>query len=220
MLDQYRLTFAVAYGAVVEGIRTVVGLEPTGRPAKSTKSIVDKLKRESVRLSQMQDIAGCRLVVSGIDDQNIATKALLATFGNAALVVDRRALPSFGYRAVHIIVRQNEQPIEIQIRTELQHLWAELSEKISDVREPGIKYGVNESDLSRGLLLRSKDVAAHELEEEQLRLQSVTNSDPAPSPESDDEGRRFADFSLRKLALIRTFEELVRAIPQRRGGEK
>ena len=31
--------------------------------------------------------------------------------------------------------------IEVQIRTELQHLWAELSEKLADTIDPAIKYG-------------------------------------------------------------------------------
>ena len=31
--------------------------------------------------------------------------------------------------------------VEIQIRTTLQHLWAELSERSSDVLDPDIKYG-------------------------------------------------------------------------------
>ena len=34
------------------------------------------------------------------------------------------------------------KPIEIQVRTILQHLWAEFSEKMADVVEPGLKYGV------------------------------------------------------------------------------
>ena len=60
-LDAYRRAFSEAYESVIQVIREEVGLEPTGRPAKSTKSIIDKLRRESLRLSQMQDIAGCRV---------------------------------------------------------------------------------------------------------------------------------------------------------------
>ncbi|GAC1306974.1 MAG: hypothetical protein NVSMB21_10350 [Vulcanimicrobiaceae bacterium] len=39
------------------------------RTAKSTSSIVAKLQRESTRLSQIQDIAGCRIVVPTIAAQ-------------------------------------------------------------------------------------------------------------------------------------------------------
>ena len=58
LLNDFRLSFAPAYEAVVEVLRNALKLEPTGRPAKSTVSIVDKLRRESLRLRQMQDIAG------------------------------------------------------------------------------------------------------------------------------------------------------------------
>jgi putative GTP pyrophosphokinase len=62
LLDQYRRSFTEAYEFVVGAIRKELSLEPTGRPAKSTTSIADKLRRESIRLTQIQDIAGCRLI--------------------------------------------------------------------------------------------------------------------------------------------------------------
>jgi (p)ppGpp synthase/HD superfamily hydrolase len=64
LLDAYRRSFAESYEFVVDKIRQDLRLVPTGRPAKSTSSIIDKLDRESIRLSQIQDIAGCRIVVS------------------------------------------------------------------------------------------------------------------------------------------------------------
>ena len=60
-LDAYRRSFGQGYEEVVSRIRNALKLEPSGRPAKSTTSIVEKLRRETIRLSQMQDIAGCRL---------------------------------------------------------------------------------------------------------------------------------------------------------------
>ena len=140
LLDQYRRSFADAYAQVVKTVRQCLGQEPTGRPAKSTTSIVDKLRRESIRLSQVQDIAGCRLVVSDVLAQQKAIERLSQAFGKAT-VVDRREHPSHGYRAVHVIAFVEGQPVEIQVRTTLQHLWAEFSEKLSDVLDPGIKYG-------------------------------------------------------------------------------
>jgi hypothetical protein len=57
------------------------------------------------------------------------------------MVVDRRAEPVNGYRAVHVIVFPESVPIEIQIRTELQHEWAELFEKLADLVGRDIRYG-------------------------------------------------------------------------------
>ena len=140
LLDRYRRSFTEAYEAVVESIRTELALEPTGRPAKSTTSISDKLRRESIRLSQIQDIAGCRVIVPDIAHQESVVQSLISLFEHTT-VSDRRAKPSHGYRAVHVIVNTRGKLIEIQVRTALQHLWAELSEKFSDVIDPAIKYG-------------------------------------------------------------------------------
>src|SRR5215210_6467006 len=140
LLDQYRRSFSEEYEAIIEAIRKELGLEPTGRPAKSTTSISDKLRRESIRLTQIQDIAGCRLIVTDIANQESVVQSLTSLFEHTT-VSDRREKPSHGYRAVHVIVNSQGKLIEIQVRTVLQHLWAELSEKGSDIIAPAIKYG-------------------------------------------------------------------------------
>lgn len=140
LLDQYRRSFAEPYEYVVSIIRNQLKLDPTGRPAKSTGSITDKLRRESARLSQMQDIAGCRIVVSDIVAQDKAVEDLVSHLGKVK-VFDRRRSPSHGYRAVHIVVHHSDKNVEIQVRSVIQHMWAELSEKAADVVDPAVKYG-------------------------------------------------------------------------------
>ena len=140
LLDEYRRSFGEAYESVVVAIRAELRLEPTGRPGKSTSSIVEKLNRESIRLTQMQDIAGCRVVVPDSIEQETVVAALKAMFPRA-VVVDRRDQPSHGYRAVHVIVHISGRGVEVQVRTNLQHAWAELSERRSDTVDPAIKYG-------------------------------------------------------------------------------
>lgn len=159
-LDEFRRSFAEAYEFVIGAIRNELDLEPTGRPAKSTTSISDKLKRESIRLTQVQDIAGCRLVVTGILEQERVV-GLLASLFDDTEIIDRRTNPSHGYRAVHVIVTREEKLVEIQVRTSYQHVWAELSEKFSDVFDHAIKYGGGD-ELVRRLLLKWSDVVARE----------------------------------------------------------
>src|SRR4051794_37879626 len=79
-LEDYRRSFYPAYGSVVRGITERVGSSPTGRPAKSTRSIVEKLRRESIRLTQIQDIAGCRLLVADLGEQDEIVRGLVDTF--------------------------------------------------------------------------------------------------------------------------------------------
>jgi len=167
LLDEYRRSFTDAYAAVVERIRQNLALEPTGRPAKSTTSIAGKLLRESVRLTQIQDTAGCRIVVPDIAEQERVLTSLLELFPTST-VSDRRAKPSHGYRAVHLIAQVGGKLVEIQIRTTLQQLWAELSEKLSDLSDPAIKYGEGNPSLKEMLRLASEIVSMNEGPESQL----------------------------------------------------
>lgn len=69
---------------------------------------------------------------------------LCTLFGDedrAPKIIDRRAVPMHGYRAVHVIVFPDGEPIEIQVRTARQHEWAELFEKLADLVGRGIRYG-------------------------------------------------------------------------------
>ena len=73
-LDEYRRSFGEAHEEIVKTIRERLQLEPTGRPAKSTVSLVEKLHRESIRLVQVQDIAGCRsssIQLRGFKDEQL-----------------------------------------------------------------------------------------------------------------------------------------------------
>ena len=158
MLDDYRRSFVGAYEQVVRTTREQLGVEVTGRPAKSTTSIVEKLRRESIRLTQIQDIAGCRLVVGDVAAQDHAVESFKGLFKNLT-IVDRRERPSYGYRAVHVIVDIAGKPIEIQVRTSIQHKWAELSEKVSDILDSSIKYGGGD-ETTRSWLARTSDLIA------------------------------------------------------------
>lgn len=174
LLNEYRKSFHESYRHVMVHIRET-GHAPTGRSAKSTVSIVQKLRRESIRLSQMQDIAGCRVVVHDIKNQDTLTTQILNLLPHIT-VIDRRELPSHGYRAVHIIAEADRSPIEIQIRTRLQHLWAELSERFSDFVDPTIKYGGGPSVYREKLAICSNHVAYCE-EMEPVRTDALLRSD-------------------------------------------
>lgn len=46
--------------------------------------------------------------------------------------------------------------VEIQVRTELQHLWAEISEKLADTYGAALKYGGGEKGIRHQLGLMSE----------------------------------------------------------------
>lgn len=167
LLDEYRRSFSPAYDTVVSIIRGKLQLEPTGRPTKSTSSIVEKLQRESVRLSQIQDIAGCRVVLPDMVVQDHIVDSIKSLFREVT-VVDRRVKPSYGYRAVHVIVRTHGKVIEIQVRSTLQHIWAAFSERLSDRIDPNIKYGGGRQEIRDLLSSASKQVEDFEVGERLL----------------------------------------------------
>jgi ppGpp synthetase/RelA/SpoT-type nucleotidyltranferase len=115
----------------------------------------------------MQDIAGCRIIIGGVLKQDEAVVCLTKAFAETS-VVDRRKTPSHGYRAVHVIVRRHGMPVEIQIRTELEHNWAQLSEKLSDIVDPSVKYGGGPEPLKSMLLDLSQTVGQIEAAEHRL----------------------------------------------------
>lgn len=95
LLDGYRRSFSEIYEDVVGQIRDQLGLEPAGRPAKSTTSIIEKLRRQRTQLSRMQDIAGCRLIVQDILTQDEVVEKLRSLFDKLTVVESSRASQSW-----------------------------------------------------------------------------------------------------------------------------
>ena len=161
LLAAYRNGFALAAKAVFDVVSDLSGLLPAIRSEKTTLSVVAKLKREGIRLSQMQDISGCRVTVESLAAQNMLTGLLLNAFPDSKLY-DRCAKPTHGYRAKHVVVKQLGKWIEIQVRTTAQHGWALLSEKASDIFRQDLKYGVGSAEVLEALQLFSALIAKEE----------------------------------------------------------
>jgi ppGpp synthetase/RelA/SpoT-type nucleotidyltranferase len=176
---------------------------PVPRTTKTLASIVAKLARERMRLSAMQDIIGCRIVVSDRRDQEILVSSLGMTeeqrdqqrnSSREALpmlsaelidrtlvrpfakvgIVNRNMQPSYGYRAIHIVIRDFGPPYEIQVRTAMQDRWANFSERLNDFL-PGIKYGEGAAGIQAPLIALS-DLTA-KIEEEQYDVLEMRGPD-------------------------------------------
>ncbi|HUY50890.1 MAG TPA: RelA/SpoT domain-containing protein [Streptosporangiaceae bacterium] len=146
--DDLRVFTALAdtYQTVLDQVRTrlaELGFTATPR-VKTTGTLVDKLKRQHTRLSQVQDLAGARFTVADRAAQDAAVQAIVADYESAGCVCkvdDLRDDPSHGYRAVHVILLVGQIPVEIQVRTEMQDAWAQLVENLGDRWGRGIRYG-------------------------------------------------------------------------------
>lgn len=151
MLSEYQAEFEAAYAHVERILTEKLYLTITGRPAKSNISIIEKLQRIKSRLSQIQDIAGCRAIVSSLTEQDDVVRAAQEWLPSV-VVDDKRESPTHGYRAVHLLVTHNGRCVEVQIRTRIQHFWASISEKLSDTYGQEIKYGFGNVDVLRHLM--------------------------------------------------------------------
>jgi ppGpp synthetase/RelA/SpoT-type nucleotidyltranferase len=134
LLDETKLAAEFAFHAVLPGRLFVAPDRP-----KQLRSIVAKLKRQSTSLSSIQDLWGCRVVVPRATDQ-VGLIARLPK-DDTWRYIDRCEKPIHGYRAIHCIHRSGHAAVELQVRTELQHLWADFSEKLDSHAAPGVKYG-------------------------------------------------------------------------------
>ena len=143
---------------------------------KSTASVVAKLLRQpNTRLSQVQDILGLRFVADDLKRQEALMVELTRIFSDAK-PQDRRLSPQYGYRAVHLIVKFNGLPVEIQVRSQLQQYWAQYSEMMADQHGQELKYGGGDVEIRRFLEKLSLEVAQLE--------QQLDQQDIRPTPES------------------------------------
>ena len=126
---------------------------------KRLPSILKKLQRKyygnkpTMKLSQMQDIAGCRAVMPNVF---LAKKLYKEEYIKGDLKHKRVNEKDYitypkedGYRSIHLIYRYNSDKkgkkdyngllIEVQIRSKLQHLWATAIETVDFFTRQAIK---------------------------------------------------------------------------------
>lgn len=151
LLDAFRQTFSdldeQAY-PIIQGVLSArADCTLTKRKRKTQQSIVDKLIRQpKLRLPQMQDIAGCRIVVQGGSQEAQHINGLLSNaFSSPQWQVESKCRHADGYRAIHIIVKAGKKFYEIQLRTYAQDIWANLIESLCDESNT-LKYGGTEQE--------------------------------------------------------------------------
>ncbi len=121
-----------------------IGLTSTAR-LKTETTLKQKLDR-STALGNMQDIAGVRVVrPMTLDEQDAVVQGIRRLWPDAK-VEDRRLNPSCGYRAVHLVVKEQGFKVEVQVRTQLQHDWAQAMERLADGWGRQIRYGGEPND--------------------------------------------------------------------------
>lgn len=128
---------------------------------KRAPSIIKKLKRrqtQTMKLSQMQDIGGCRAVLKNAQIVEKLTEIYKRSRGLKHKRVNEKDYiqnpKPDGYRSVHLIYKYKSDKkstyvgllIEIQIRSKIQHAWATAVETVDLFTKQAIKSNEGRED--------------------------------------------------------------------------
>lgn len=115
---------------------------------KRKPQIIRKLNRLSVRLTQLQDIGGCRIILEKNSQVNEILNFLHGKVcGNKDAKIIRitdyreRGRDITGYRSVHVLLERGGCKLELQLRSRAQHYWAESIERTSVIYRKHLKEG-------------------------------------------------------------------------------
>ena len=198
---------------------------------KRFESIVKKLSRDqtsTMELSQMQDIGGCRAVLSSTADVYRLAKAYQKGPSNKWLHTlvgqgkDYIGSPKpDGYRSIHLIFRYKGTPpnhawdklrIEMQIRSQHQHAWATALESVDIFTNQALKANRGDHNWQRFFALMGSAIAARE------GLARVPDT-PESNTELRDELRQLAN-DLNAIDQLNYFRHAIRETQIRSGNAK
>lgn len=121
------------------------------RRIKRIPSIERKLKETTIKLSKMQDIGGCRSILTKMEDVNSTFARIQKGRHRHRLIKVNDYIKNpkeSGYRSLHLVYKYesdkdaswNGMKIEVQIRTHLQHAWATAVEILGSLNKEGFKW--------------------------------------------------------------------------------
>ena len=142
---------------------------------KRIASITQKLvMRPTMKLSQMQDLGGCRAIVQNISAVRLIVGYYLNRSGIKHALASHddyieKPKPS-GYRGVHLVYRYysdksevyNGMKIELQIRSRYQHAWATAVETVGMFSGQALKSSLGSQEWQRFFSLMGSVIALRE----------------------------------------------------------
>ena len=145
---EHALPLEAAYDELVLSTSGIEKHPVFSKRLKRAESIRSKLRvHKGMSLRRMQDVGGCRVVVAN-NKKVIKLSKLLAREGHIELKNDYIQTPKEdGYRSIHLVGKylgnsSRNFPIEIQIRSTLQHVWATGVEMIDICTNQSLKSGL------------------------------------------------------------------------------
>lgn len=168
LVEAYRSTFATPLLKVRVGLQSFAktcgypGAEIAQRHKRMARIMQKLIRYPSMNLTTMQDIGGCRVIVADLEALGRVKDHIHMRWDDSMVnEYDYIANPrESGYRAHHIVVRRDDCLIEIQLRTERQHGWADLVEAMSRRLGTELKWEGG-SDAINDFFLQLSDASAY-----------------------------------------------------------
>jgi hypothetical protein len=166
-LNTFQMTLRRKAGAIYE--KALVAQRIKRLPA-----IQHKLERmQHLRLSELQDIAGCRCVLNSVAQVRSLHRSYMESDIRHRVVktYDYIAAPKrTGYRSLHLVYEyrsdkseeHNGRKIEMQLRTRLQHAWATTVETVGLFSSQKLKSNQGDKEWLRLFALMGSAVALRE----------------------------------------------------------
>jgi ppGpp synthetase/RelA/SpoT-type nucleotidyltranferase len=130
---------------------------------KRVPTILDKITRyPDMRLAKMQDIGGCRAVLSTVDELRRVERRVRKNrppIRHSDYITDPK---DSGYRGVHLVVQYDDRAIEVQLRTQVMHQWAITVERLSGRLRVDLKSNVGPAEVLAYLGAASEAMAIEE----------------------------------------------------------
>lgn len=120
-----------AFADVVAAVNEESAEGIVGRP-KRMASILMKLYKLTARLTQIEDLWGFRTVLRDQREVYAVLAGLKARWPDAHVDDYVEKPQPTGYRAIHVVVREDGVPVELQLRTPRQNEWADAVERTGD----------------------------------------------------------------------------------------
>jgi hypothetical protein len=138
-------------GIAITHVRDIAGARVVVRDLTLPAGMVLPTTQEAPPLTLIRDVP---VSAGGLLGQQVFVQRIMRIFDHdqctkPAKLIDHVKEPNHGYRAMHVVVYPDGLPVEIQVRTPLQHQWAELNEKLGDRWGRGLRYGDGPDDPDR-----------------------------------------------------------------------
>jgi putative GTP pyrophosphokinase len=154
-VEEYRQSFTAASEAVAARLAPMVddtasGAQLVGRPKRFGAVIMKLIRLRTIRLTQIEDIAGLRVKFpNGPQEVQALLRRILDEWPDA-VVIDYVAKPkATGYRAIHVVLAEDDRWVEVQLRTVRQNRWADEVEAAADRLDFRLKDGIGPDELVR-----------------------------------------------------------------------